>query len=233
MNQLISIPDELTEARTALVRQARELQITDQPSYEYAVTSHNQAHELEKRIIAHYEPMREAAKAAYDAVLEAKKRDLDPVAEVKKILSRSIASFEVEQERERQREQARQDDEALKAAEEKRKQEVAELKKAGASKEEIKEVKSAPVTAISPEIQPTFQRSASVSKPIEKWSAEVQGAAGFLALVKAVAKGEQPVSLLEPNMVALNGMARSLKDTMNIPGVKAVCEHIASARRAG
>jgi len=185
---------------------------------------------LEKRIIEYYEPLRLTTKAAYDMVLDIKRRDLEPVVQIKQILSRSIAAFETEKERERQFEQAKRDEEALKAAEELRKKEIAEAKKTGASKQEVEQIKKAPVEAASPEVAPKFQHSAAISNPIERWSAEVQGNQGFLDLVKAVAKGLQPVALLLPNQVALDGMARALKDRMAIPGVKPVCEVTTSVK---
>jgi hypothetical protein len=59
------------------------------------------------------------------------------------------------------------------------------------------------------------------------WSAEVTSLA---ELVQAVARGEQPITLLQANMVALNGMARSLRGAMKIPGVKAVPKRGAATR---
>jgi hypothetical protein len=69
----------------------------------------------------------------------------------------------------------------------------------------------------------------------ERWKADV---VDLIALVRAVA-GEcptcrcttahlaaQPLALVEPNMTALNGMARSLKTAMAVPGVRAVSERI-------
>lgn len=49
------------------------------------------------------------------------------------------------------------------------------------------------------------------------WYAEVTD---MMELVKAVAAGTQPINMLEANMKVLNGMAKSLKQHMNVPGVK-------------
>lgn len=51
------------------------------------------------------------------------------------------------------------------------------------------------------------------------WSAEVTDK---MALIKAVAAGQVPPSVLDANMKVLNGMARSLKRELNYDGVKAV-----------
>lgn len=51
------------------------------------------------------------------------------------------------------------------------------------------------------------------------WSAEVTD---LMELVKAVAKGKQPLSYLSPCLTALNLQAKSLKSELKIPGVKAI-----------
>lgn len=51
------------------------------------------------------------------------------------------------------------------------------------------------------------------------WHAEVTS---LKALVRAVADGTQPITLLEPNMATLNMMAVHNKGNLDIPGVKAV-----------
>lgn len=59
------------------------------------------------------------------------------------------------------------------------------------------------------------------------WRAEVHDPK---ALVIAVAEGHHPLTLLQPNMVALNGLARSLKKELKIPGVRAVSDEGVAAR---
>lgn len=72
----------------------------------------------------------------------------------------------------------------------------------------------------------------------DSWTAEV---VDLLVLVKAVAgkcptcrctapHPGQPVTLLAPNQAALNGLARSLKGALAIPGVRAVNERIAAQK---
>jgi hypothetical protein len=51
------------------------------------------------------------------------------------------------------------------------------------------------------------------------WSGEVTDK---MALIKAVAEGRAPATLLDVNMPALNQMARALKGEMSYPGTKAV-----------
>jgi len=232
MTQLQAIPTDVLQERQQIVLRAKNLQIVDQPTYDEAALAHNTAGYLEKRIEDHYEPMRVATKAAYDTVLKAKKMDLEPVLEVKAILSKALARYSLEQERIRRAEQDRLDKLAVKEAEAKRKAEIEAAKLAGASRQEIKEIKMAPIEVVSPTIDPTHAQSRLVSKPIEQWTAEVMGDEGFMFLVKAVAEGKVQAGLLLPNQVALNQMARTFKDKLDVPGVKPVCEH-RTAVRAG
>jgi len=224
------MPAEILQVRQEIVERAKTLQIVDQGSYDLAAESLAFAASLEKRIIEHYEPLRVTAKGAYDAVLEAKRKDLEPVLEVKSILSRATAKFDLEQQRLRDAEQAKQDEWASAKAAEKRRQEIENAKALGASKEEVKEMKAAPITFVSPEIDPTHRRSKLVSKPVERWSAQVLGDDGLMLLVRAVAAGKAQLQLLLPNQVALNKMACAFKDNMNLPGVKASCEYTTSVR---
>lgn len=226
----IEIPTEIVRERQEIIERSRTLKITDQPSYDYAAESLAGAAFLEKRIIAHYEPLRVAAKNSYDAILEAKRRDLEPVLEVKQILSRATAQFDLLQERLRQEMQNRQDEEAAKIATEKRQLEIKNAKEMGATKEDVREMKATPITFISPTVDPVYNRSKYVSKPIERWRAEVLGDDGLLFLVKAIAAGKSQLILILPNQTALNKMATALKDKMNVPGVKAVCEYTTSVR---
>lgn len=59
------------------------------------------------------------------------------------------------------------------------------------------------------------------------WSAEVTDLA---ALVAAVAAGTQPLAYLEANMPALNQVAKALKETLSIPGVRAVSKEVLKGR---
>jgi len=52
-----------------------------------------------------------------------------------------------------------------------------------------------------------------------------------MTLVRAVAEGKAHINCLSPNMVFLNSLAKSYKDTLNLPGVKSVGEDNLSTRR--
>ena len=228
-----TIPKELESDRGSLVVRARELRITNQATFDEGCELQKVAATLEKKIEAHYEPMRVAARAALDTILDSKKRDLTPVLEVKQLMSRATATFQVEQERIRQEKQRRDQEEADRLAEEQRKRDLAEAKKEGATKKELEAIKTAPLVVSTPAVEPTYEKPAGVSKPIEDWSAEVQGDKGLMELAKAVVAGKQPVIAIQPNQKYLDQQARSLKGLLNIPGVKAKVEYRTSTRTKG
>lgn len=63
----------------------------------------------------------------------------------------------------------------------------------------------------------------------ENWSAQVDD---LMQLVKAVAAGQVPPEVLLPNMVVLNQQARSLKQSLKYPGVRAICVNTVAAGRS-
>ncbi len=63
----------------------------------------------------------------------------------------------------------------------------------------------------------------------EIWRCEVFD---LKALCLAVAEGRVPETYVEPNMIALNGSARILKDALAVPGVRPTCEKILASRSA-
>ncbi len=62
----------------------------------------------------------------------------------------------------------------------------------------------------------------------ETWNAEVTD---LRELVQAWLDGRVPDDVIEPNMVALNRIAKALKGATKLPGVKAVSETTVSARK--
>ena len=59
------------------------------------------------------------------------------------------------------------------------------------------------------------------------WSANV---VDFMALVKSVATGKQPIGLLLPNQAALDDLAKAHKENLSVPGVLAVSRDSGTSR---
>lgn len=174
-------------------------------------------------------------------------RGMAPAEAIGKALSAAITNFQREAERQRQAEQARLQELARKQAEEeqrKRQEENAlaaaiEAEQSG-NKELAEQIISAPIDSTPAWVPPVILQS-SVPK-IEglssrnTWKARVKGDPGtpeheanFLLLVKAVAEGKAPMSLLKLNDAALNQLGKAMKTQLNVPG----CESYQDTGLAG
>ena len=133
-------------------------------------------------------------------------------------------------------EEARVCEERRRKDEEERLAAATEAESFGASEDEINHILESepaeeeyipPPQPIIPQVQ-TYQKASGISTR-ETWSAEVTN---IRLLAKAVAAGTAAPNLILPNTTALNGLARSLKGAMNVPGVKAVAETTTAVRTA-
>ncbi len=205
------------------------------------------AQELSK-IKARYKAINDARLSITRPMDEAKKRvmaffdqPLKPLKAAESFLKKVMLDWDQKQERIRQEKEA----EARKAQEEARKKAEAEAEaarkkaeeaakgndeqaaaEARAKAEEAQAQQEALEHAPAPVVMPDTPKVKGLSKR-QKWSAEVTD---FEALVKAVAEGKAPITLLKVDQTALNGMARSLKDALNIPGIRAVAENVLASR---
>jgi hypothetical protein len=143
-------------------------------------------------------------------------------AEIK--LKRAMLAFTQEQKRKQEeaqaalRERERKERERLERQAEKAREKGQE-EKAAALEQKAEDVPELEVVVPEPEVEGISMRVT--------WRADV---VDLLALVKAVAAGEQALSMIEPNMKQLNGLARTMKEDLAVPGVKAVSEEGIAAR---
>ena len=235
---------------------AQALAVRDQQTYDQATALLKGTALLEKEIKNHYGPLKQAAHNAHKKITAAEKGILEPVERAGAILRGSIGKYTQEQERIRREEERRVREEAVriereriveeasqrearrKEEEEKRLEVATEAESFGATEEEIHHILegdedipqewTAPPPVATPRVQPTFQATKGVSTR-EVWSAQVTS---IRVLAHAVGTGNAAPNLIQPNMVALNGLARSLKGAMNVPGVKAVAETTTAVRTA-
>jgi hypothetical protein len=89
---------------------------------------------------------------------------------------------------------------------------------------EILDAPRAPIAAAAPVLTPKVEGIAFRVT----WGARVTD---FAALVKAAALHPQYLALLKPDMTAINGLARSLRERLNVPGVEAVSSRGVSASK--
>jgi len=205
-----------------------------------------------KRVGEIMDPVVTAAHHAHQVALQQRAKLLGPAETAKRTLGQRRTAYEQEIERQRreaeavrQREQERLEaaERTRVAAEQRRLQAEAEerqLAEAAAaeavgdaelaerivSERQVVELPAPRPVLLPPVSVPTLPRVAGVSSR-ESWRAEVTD---LMVLVKAVAAGIQPITLVEANMVALNGLARSLKQAMRVPGVRAKNDPSTSTR---
>lgn len=211
--------------------QAKMIVVLDQKSLSMANDLFNAIKGLRKKIGETMDPVIQAAHNSHKVAL-AKKAELEaPLIVAEKYLNVQVTAYHQEIERIRAEEAEKARQAAIKEEMERRRQEeeariqaAAELEAAGATEEaeaimqEAIEQKEAPVEVyVPPPITPRAELNGASVKTY--WSAEVTD---LKALCKAVAEGKASIAFIEPNMVALNKQAQSLKKELSIPGVRAV-----------
>jgi len=224
--QLAVIPEETEREALSWPERARSITITNQQSYSIAATLLIDISALAKRIQDHHKPIKDAAYAAHKVAVAAEKRLLDPLDEARTILRRGIGTWESEQELIRLRLERKARDEARKQEEEMRLALAVQAEELGADEVTTEEILSTPMVTVAPVVAPTFERVSGVSTS-QRWHAEVMD---LKALCRSVGEGKASVEFVQPNLTALNALARAMKSTLNVPGVRAVAETSVAAR---
>jgi hypothetical protein len=246
-----SLP-ELEEAAAKIAQRVPLIVIRDAESFTLAVEDRAEIKRRLARIEEVIGPICAATHAAWKTATTKREALRGPFLEADKAYSRAMGAWEQEQERlrreaeqkaQRERERLEAEERARVQAEQRRLQEEADQRRLDEAlaaeqrgdKETATRLIEAPVEAPIVLARPVFVPVAPIApKPLaagvsfrDNWTAEVTDLA---ALVKAVAEHRAELTLLMPNMVALNGMARSLKDALKIPGVRAKNERIAAQK---
>jgi hypothetical protein len=204
------------------------LTITDQESYNVAVEKRTAAKGWLKKAEDWFDGIQRPAYDAYKNILNQRKLVCEPTESAIKKINAALIDFDREQDRIRREEQRRLEDEARRQAEEERLRLAAEVEESGADEETINAVLDAPIEITTPVVAPrTYEKSSAVNFR-DNWSGECFD---LLDLVKAVAKDKSKIGLLQVNQTALNQMAKALKETMAIPGCRAVNNKVVASGR--
>lgn len=212
------------------------------PDVPLPITSHDDylvvAGEL-KKVKAYEKVVEEAlgphiqrAHATWKGLTEQRRAALEKAKVWERECKQAMAAYDEEQERIRREEQRRLEAEARKAEEARRLEEAAALEAEGVAEGDEEKIRAAeelvsePVETPVVSIEKETPKVAGVSYR-ETWDLKV---VDLHKLVKHVAEHPDLVNLVQPNTVALRQMARSLKDNMRIPGVKAFAKKTVSAR---
>ena len=219
----------------ALVTDAKALVIQDEPSYQRAGLMLRTVKDYLRRVAEVCEPVVSAAWAAHRAAVAQRTNLEAPAKEAEGVLKRAMIGYTEEIDRQRRETQRRAAAEveaarlAAVAEEEERQVAAAMEAEANGQEEQVAAILTAPIVVAPftpPVVLPSKPKVEGVSYR-EDWTAEIFD---LLELVRAVAAGRQPVSLLQPDMTVLNGMARALKSVMNVPGVRSVSRRVVAAR---
>ena len=201
----------------------RALVIQDQESMAKANDMRRGIKSLRERIAEVFDPIISKAHAAHKEALKGKADTEAPLVEAEKILTPKMVAYADEQKRKAREEEARLQAEARMREDEERMAAALEAE-ANGDKEAAQSIIEGPITI--PKIKIDLPKVEGFSTR-ENWSAEV---VDKMALIKAVASGQIPMTAIEPCMTFLNSQARSLRGEMRIPGVRAVVEKIAVNR---
>lgn len=221
---LVDLEQEAITVRTEIAA----LIITDQTSYDLAVEKRTAAKGWLKTAEEWFDGIQKPAYDAYKNILNQRKLVCEPTEAAIKKINSALLVFDQEQDRLRREEQRRLDEQARQKAEDERIQQAAQMESQGVDVETLNAVLDAPLEVVSrPVAAPTYEKSGAVVYR-DNWSGECFD---LLALVKAVAKDKSKIGLLQINQSALNQMAKALKDSMAVPGCRAVNNKVVASGR--
>jgi hypothetical protein len=247
----------LTE-QPKLEREVKELATTamdwlvvDQASFTHAGQMLQGIRLYTKKVHDVFDPIVEANHKAHKVAVDQRKNMLAPVENAERVLKERMGDYEQAQQRlaeiaeqERRREQERLEEEARQEAlkieaENRRQAEEATLAVAIQAEEQgdteaAEQILEQPVFVPPVAPRPVFAPPVQVMVPQATgvsfrsvWSAEVTD---LKTLVLAIAAGKAPLAAVMADMTVLNGLARSLKGSMNVPGVRATEKKSAAVR---
>ena len=203
------------------------LEIVDQPSYDAAVEKRKAAKAWLDEADAFFDP---SIKMAYDLHRERitqKKTVTGPVVAALEATNRQLVAWDQQQERLRREAEQRLREDAAKAARDQQLEDAVHAAQSGAAPETVESILEAPAPIAPVVAPPTYEKSSAVVMR-DNYKGECYD---LHALIKAVAKDKSKLNLLQVNQPALNAMARALKETMNIPGVRAYNDRTVASGR--
>jgi hypothetical protein len=198
-----------------LVGQAQDMTITDPGSFQQAGAFLRSIKLYQKRVHDIFDPIVQAANLAHKTAVAQRSKMLAGADEAEGVIKRALAQYETAQRAAREAIQRAQETAARAVAVAAREEQARALEAQG-SAQAAATVRAAPPAPVILPPTPPIPRAEGVGF-VDRYSAVV---IDLSALVKAVAAGEQALDLLQPNMTALHGLARSLKDGLRIPGVE-------------
>jgi hypothetical protein len=217
---------ELESKALSVPDRAKALTIATDQDFERAGEMLKTIKGLRAEIDETFDPIIGKAHEAHKEALAQKRKVDAPLVEAEAILKPRIAAYMQEQDRIRREQELIAQKKAQEEAERQQLEDAVRLEELGETEWANEVLNEKPVVA--PVVLPrTVPKVAGVTMR-QTWSAQV---ISLQLLVKAVAEGKVPLLALQANTTFLNQQARSMKDQLNYPGVKAVPDNNISARR--
>jgi hypothetical protein len=213
-----TVRPELEQKALTLPQQAKQITIGDQQTYDHAIEFLKGVAAMRKQIVDHHAPLKKKAHEAHKAICDAETELLKPVTEAEQTAKRAIATWDAEQRRLAAETERKQREELERIAAEEIEAAAVEAEAQGASASEVAAIIEQPLIVPEIRIEPTFQRASGVATTTT-WRAEV---VNMRELCRAIADGKLSTEYVLPNTTALNARARAEKQTLSIPGVRAV-----------
>jgi len=225
---ITAAPPILEERAMTITQRAQAIRVVDQLSYEQAAEMLLGIKDLRREAEDHHRPMIDAAHKSWKSALAGLHRIDGPLCEAEKILKNGIGGYESEQRRLQQEREREAREAAERAQAELLEASIEAAEAEGASVEEVRAIIEQPMVAPTVTVAPTIQKVSGVSMA-KTYRAEVSN---LRELCKAVALGTVPEAYVTANMPALNGVARSTRGSLRIPGVRIVEEtNVRAGRR--
>lgn len=240
---VIERPDSaaLAAENSALVQRANAIEVRSAAEEAEASVFLQGVASAAKAVKALFEAPKRAADQAHKSIVAAEKTLLAPLDSARSVVERKVVSFRAEQQRKADAEAARLREEARKAEEAQRKRdaeaaELAAIQEAAAREaagdaagaaaaldrgaQESAQIQAEPIAPVAVTVAPDVAKVAGVGTQ-RRWKAEVTDKAALIAFVASRLDWRH---LLDVNLPALNALARSQKQALAIPGVRAVVE---------
>jgi len=224
MSDVMTRQAEIASKTLSIKEKADSMTVIDQATYDAAGALNKAARDEKKAFHVFFDPIDEASKKQRQATISQGKAIDDPLDYVIKITGEKQAKwFRAEQAR-IEAERRAEEDRRRKEAEEAQLAAAEQLAAEGMTAAADEALAAAPV--IEAVKAPEVAKGDGVSYRTT-YSAEV---VSLMDLVKAVADGSAPITMLEANLTSLNGWARITKGTESIPGVRIVKKDIQVVR---
>lgn len=207
--------DELEKQALALREDAKAVQVTTGEQFAAAGEFLKGVKRYLKGVDEVYDPILKRMRDDLDQTRKEKSDKAAPALEIESAIKRSMNGYLEDQKKKAEAERQRLEAEQKKKAEDERLALASQAEQLG-EHEVAAEILNEEVY-VPPVKMPAAVPKVDGIKQTTRWTAEV---VDFGALIRAAAEDERLQGYLTPDMVAIRGLARSLKSKASIPGVK-------------